>query len=222
MIVRSIKRSAGAFQGITKEEIANAVTHGVGAVLSAVGMLVLTIRSLATGDVMHTVGVSVYGASLVALYTSSSLHHAFTSKRLKNVFLWLDHSFIYALVAGTYTPFMLTVMKGTTGTVMLCTVWALGILGMLSKTVARFRSNMVSIPFYLVMGWLIVLVMEPFSRSIDTTGLVLLVAGGLSYSLGVIFFLLKVAYAHAIWHVFVLAGSALHYACVLLYANPQG
>lgn len=209
------------FRTLSREEIANALTHGVGAVLSLVGLCVLTYRSLWYQDVGHTVAVCVYGISLLSVYTSSTLHHAVTSRRMKHIYLLADHSCIYLLIAGTYTPFMLTVLKGATGVTVLCTVWALGITGIVSKTALRIRSDVVSIPFYLAMGWLIVFAIRPFASLIDVNGLLLLLAGGLCYSVGIFFFLARFMYGHAIWHVFVLAGSALHYFSVLFYATPH-
>ncbi len=147
--------------------------------------------------------------------------YAARDPRVKARLKVFDHCAIYLLIAGTYTPFMLTVLKGATGMAMLCAVWSLGALGIVSKTVLKLRSDTVSIPFYLLMGWMGVAVIEPFSRLIDGRGLVLLVAGGLCYSVGIVFFLGRFAYAHAVWHGFVLAGSALHYVCVLLYATPS-
>jgi hemolysin III len=207
--------------GIDAEELVNALSHGVGAVLALAGLVVLLWQSVSYADAAHTAAVSVYGVSLVAVFAASTLYHATTSERLKPVFLWLDHSCIYALIAGTYTPFMLTVLRGWLGTAVLCTVWGLGILGVLSKTVLKIRSDLVSIPFYLGMGWLIVVVIEPFTRLMETEGVLLLLAGGLCFSLGVVFFLLRLAYAHAAWHVMVLAGAVLHYCAVLLYARPN-
>lgn len=212
--------------GISRAEVANAISHGLAVPVGVVGAIILSLRSLRFEDVGHTVAVSVYGASLVAVLTASTLYHGTASRRqrLKNAFLWLDHSCIYALIAGTYTPFMLSVMKGATGTIMLCTVWGLAALGVLSKTALRIgaiRGDAVSIPIYLGMGWLIVLVINPFVQLMETGGVILLLAGGLCYSFGVIFFLLRSVYAHFLWHVMVLAGSGLHYFSVLIYATPR-
>lgn len=209
------------FRTLSREELANSLTHGVGIVLSLMGLCVLTYRSLRFNDVWHTVAVCVYGLSLLSVYTSSTLHHAVTSHRLKHFYLMADHSCIYLLIAGTYTPFMLTVLKGATGITVLCAVWGLGIAGIISKTALRIRSDLVSIPFYLLMGWLIVFVIRPFASIIDVNGLLLLLAGGLCYSFGIVFFLARFTYGHAVWHVCVLAGSALHYFSVLFYATPS-
>ena len=202
------------------EEVANVLTHGAGALLALAGLAVLLARARWYHDAAHTVAVGVYGASLVAVFVASTLHHAATTPRLKQFTLWLDHACIYALFAGTYTPFMLTVLKGATGLAMLATVWALAALGVVAKTVLRIRSEAVSLPFYLAMGWLIVVVLEPFAQRVHPAGLALLAAGGLCYSVGVGFFLWRRPYAHVIWHVCVLAGGALHYAAVLGYATP--
>jgi hemolysin III len=201
--------------------VANVLTHGAGALLSLVGLAVLVARSLGYRDPAHTAAVGVYGASLVAVFAASTLHHAVTAPRLKRLTLWLDHAGISALIAGTYTPFMLTVLRGATGLAMLGAVWALAAVGVVAKTALRIRSEAVSLPFYLIMGWLIVVVLEPFARRVPPAGLGLLVAGGLCYSVGVGFFLWRRPYAHAVWHGCVLAGGALHYAAVLRYATPR-
>ena len=188
--------------------------------LSIAGLFVLLYRSLWQDSVAYTIGAGVYGVSMISVYTSSTLYHVTAARRLKNIFLWLDHSCVYALIAGTYTPFMLSVLRGTVGTAVLCAVWGLAVLGIVSKTVLKLRSDLISLPFYLLMGWMIVLVIRPFASGIGMDGLVLLMAGGLCYSLGIIFFCSKFSYAHAVWHMLVLTGSALHYAGVLLYATP--
>lgn len=206
--------------GISRDELANALTHGIGALLSVVGLAVLAYRSVWSGDLVGTIGVSVYGLSAVSVFTSSTLYHVATLRRLKSVFLWLDHSCGYALIAGTYTPFMLSVLRGSTGIAMLCAIWSLAIAGILAKTVRKLRSDLISLPFYLAMGWLILVVLRPFASQIAPSGLVLLLAGGLCFSAGLVFFVLRWTYAHAVWHVFVLAGAALHYVSVLFYAQP--
>ena len=212
--------------GISRADVANAISHGLAVPVGIAGTIILMVRSLRHGDVAHTIAVTVYGASLVAVLTASALYHGTTLRRqrLRNAFLWLDHSCIYALIAGTYTPFMLTVMKGATGTIMLITVWSLAVLGVLSKTALRIsalRADAVSIPIYLGMGWLIVLAINPFLEVMEPGGLLLLLAGGLCYSVGLIFFVLRRVYAHFLWHMMVLAGGGFHYASVFLYATPR-
>ena len=209
-----------AWRGIGREEVVNSVTHGLGVPLSLFGLVVLLWQSLHYADMGHTVAVVVYGVTLVGVYASSTLYHGAWSPRVKGVLLTIDHSCVYALIAGTYTPFMLTVMKGATGTAMLCAVWGLGAVGVLAKTALKVHTAAFSIPLFVVMGWLAVVAIKPLAMALGTGGLVLLVSGGLCYTVGIVFFLLRAAYAHAAWHVLVLAGSVLHYASVLLYARP--
>ena len=211
---------------VTREELANSITHAIGVVLSLVGLSVLAVQSSVHNNALHTLSVSVYGVSLLSVYVSSTFHHVVTSARLKRISLTFDHACIYLLIAGTYTPFMVTTLKGSTGATLLGVVWSLGLAGILWKTLFRIHSSLrhelVSIGFYLAMGWLVLFVLEPFTAQIAPAGLVLLLAGGLCYSIGLIFFMIgRVAYAHAVWHVFVLTGSALHYFSVLWYATPR-
>jgi hemolysin III len=211
---------------VSREELANSITHAIGVVLSLVGLSVLAVQSSVHNNALHTISVSVYGVSLLSVYVSSTFHHIVTSARLKRISLTFDHACIYLLIAGTYTPFMVTTLKGSTGATLLGVVWTLGLAGILWKTLFRIHSSLrhelVSIGFYLAMGWLVLFVLEPFTAQIAPAGLVLLLAGGLCYSIGLIFFMIgRVAYAHAVWHVFVLTGSALHYFSVLWYATPR-
>jgi hemolysin III len=209
---------------ISPQERANSLTHALGLVLSLFGVGLLAGQSLWHNSVPYTLSVSVYGVSLVSVYTSSTLHHVATSERLKRAFMVLDHSCIYLLIAGTYTPFMVTVLRGAQGLAMLGAVWTLGVAGIVWKSLFRVRTRLgegTSIAFYVAMGWLIVLLIKPFASTIHVNGLLLLLAGGLCYSLGLIFFLwTRLTYGHAIWHLCVLAGSALHFLSVLLYAIP--
>jgi hemolysin III len=211
------------FRAPPREEAANALLHGAGALLSLAGGAVLVARSRAYRDAAHTAAVGVSGASLVGVFAASTLYHAVTAPRLKPVTRWLDQACIYAAIAGTYTPFMLTALKGATGLAVLSAVWALAAVGIVAKALRRLRSDAVSLPLYLLMGWLIVAVLPPLARHFPPAGLGLLVAGGLCSSLGVGFFRWRRPYAHAVWHGCVLAGGALHsaaYAAVLRYATP--
>jgi len=213
------------FAKISPQERANSLTHAVGLVLSLLGMGLLAGQSLWHNSVPYTVSVSIYGLSLISVYASSTLHHVATSERLKKLFLVFDHSCIYLLIAGTYTPFMVTVLRGAQGMAILGAVWTLGIAGVIWKSAFRVRSRFgegASIAFYVAMGWLIVLAIKPFATTIHINGLLLLLAGGLCYSLGIVFFLwTRLAYSHAVWHLCVLAGSSLHFLSVLLYATPR-
>ena len=213
-------------RSVSREELANSITHGFGVLLSLVGLPILAAHSWVHSNGAHTVSVLVYGLSLLSLYASSTLHHLATHARLKRITLRLDHACIYLLIAGTYTPFMVNILKGTEGAVVLAAVWTLGLAGIAWKVLFRtpnsLRHELVSIGFYLLMGWLVLPVLQPFAASIALPGLLLLLSGGLCYSFGIVFFLVgRVAYAHAVWHVFVLTGSVLHYLSVLLYAVPS-
>ncbi len=217
----------GAERGRDREELANALTHGAGVLLSLVGAVVLAYRAAWHGSAAHSAAVGVYGASLVGAFAASTLYHAASATgatrtpRLKNALLWLDHSCIYALIAGTYTPFLVSVLKGAAGTALLWGVWGLAAAGVVAGALPGFRSGLVSVALCLLMGWMVVVVLQPLAAELGPGGTALLVAGGLSYSLGVAFYLVGRAYFHAVWHGFVLAGGALHYACVLLYAVPR-
>jgi hemolysin III len=221
-----MRRPADLLRTVSREELANSVTHGVGILFSLAGLPVLAAQAWMHNNAVHTLAVLVFGLSLLSVYLSSTLHHLATAARLKRIALRLDHACIYLLIAGTYTPFMVTVLKGTAGTVVLGAVWTLGLAGVLWKTLfqtpTNWRQEAISVAFYLLMGWLVVFVLQPLAAGIALPGLLLLVAGGVCYSLGVVFFLVgNVAYAHAVWHLFVLTGSVLHYFSVLLYAVPR-
>jgi hemolysin III len=204
--------------------LANTLTHGAGVLLSVAGGALLAYRAASYASLTQTIAVCVYSVSLVAVFAASTLYHATSAAaapRLKNALLWLDHSCIYGLIAGTYTPFMVGVLRGAAGAAVLCAVWGLAVAGVVAKTLLKVRSDLISIPFYLAMGWMIVVVIRPFANALGAEGMTLLLAGGLCYSLGIVFFLGKLAYFHTVWHGLVLSGAALHYVCVLFYATPS-
>ncbi len=197
------------------EEIANSVTHGLGAVLSIVGLVALIVLASRAGDARHIVSATVFGAALVLLYLSSTLYHALTAPRAKRVFKTLDHAVIYLLIAGTYTPFTLLVLRGRTGWMLFALVWALAIGGVVLEALWLDRSRLLSVLLYVAMGWVVVFFARPLSAALPGAVLGALVIGGVTYTLGTIFYSLKrVPYMHAVWHVFVLAGSAFHFAAV--------
>lgn len=201
------------------DEIANSVTHGLGLVLSLVGMPMLIIASLQRGDVMNVIGASVFGGSLVALYAASTLYHAVPTPRAKHVFRILDHVAIFLLIAGTYTPFTLGVLRGAWGWSLFGIVWTLAAVGILFKVLLGTRFPKASTTFYVAMGWLIVVAIRPLMLALPSAGFWLLAAGGLLYTVGVVFYLAdRRRYMHAVWHVFVMAGSACHFVAVLRYA----
>jgi len=203
------------------EEIAHVLTHGLGLLLSLGGLVVLVVTASLRGDAWHVAGCAVFGATLVLLYAASTLYHGISSPRAKRVLRQLDHSAVYLLIAGTYTPFTLVNLRGSWGWTLLALVWSFAILGIALQVAIPRRARRVSVPLYLAMGWLIVIALEPLVRSVHPGGLVLLVLGGLAYTLGVVFYVWRrLPYNHAVWHVFVLIGSICHFSCVLGYVIP--
>ena len=200
------------------EEIANSVTHGVGLAASLVAAPFLIVFA-ARRDAWQVVGSSVFAGTLVALYAASTLYHSLPPSRAKRVFRVLDHGAIYLLIAGTYTPFTLGVLRGPWGWTLLGVVWGLAVLGVVFKSVRGFRHPRLSTAVYLFMGWLAVVAIKPMFANMSISGLMWLLAGGLSYTGGVVFFALDhKRYVHAVWHVFVLGGSTCHFVAVLLYS----
>ncbi|WP_309671117.1 hemolysin III family protein [Gemmatimonas sp.] len=205
-----------------REELANAVTHGVGLVLSLIGMPILILAAMNRGERATVVGASVFGATLIALYAASTLYHAIPHPTLKQKLRVVDHAAIYLLIAGTYTPFTLGVLRGTWGWTLFGIVWTLAALGVLFKVV--FGSGAMaklSTVIYVAMGWVIIIAIKPLMASMAHAGLMLLVAGGLCYTGGVIFYVdRRRAWTHPVWHLFVMGGSICHYFAVLWYAAP--
>jgi hemolysin III len=205
-----------------REEIIHSLTHGLGFVLSVAGLVALVVAASLHGNVWHIVGCSVFGLTLVLCYAASTLYHSARSFPARRVFQRLDHAAIFLLIAGTYTPFMLTNLRGDRGWVLLGIVWGLALLGITLEAVVPRRSRRRSVAIHLLMGWLIVFAIEPLARSVHPMGIVLLVLGGLAYSVGVFFYAWeKLPYNHAVWHLFVLAGSAFHFSCVYAYVIPS-
>lgn len=203
------------------EEIANAVTHGVGALLAISALVLLVVFSSIYGDPLYIVSFTIYGASLVILYTISTIYHSFPNGTAKNVFEILDHSSIYLLIAGTYTPFTLITLKGTLGWTIFGVVWGMAALGVLFKVFFVKRFVVLSTLMYVVMGWLVVFAMKPLAAALPKNGIIFLVIGGVLYTLGTIFYIRrKMKYHHALWHLFVLGGSAFHFFAVLFYVLP--
>lgn len=203
------------------EEIANAITHGIGALLSIAGLVILIVFSSIKGNAWHIVSFTIFGTCLVLLYTASTLYHSLQSVRAKKVFRIMDHSAIFLLIAGTYTPFTLTLLRGGWGWSLFGIVWGLGLAGIVFKLFFVNRFNVLSTIIYLLMGWMIVIAGKPLIENVPTPGLYYLIAGGAAYSLGTIFYLWeKLPFHHAIWHLFVLGGSICHFFAVLLYILP--
>jgi hemolysin III len=201
------------------EEIANSVSHGVAllAAIVAVPFLIAAARHLGIANV---VGASVFAATMVLLYLTSTLYHALPAGRAKRVFMKLDHGAIYVFIAGSYTPFALGALGGPWGWTLFGLVWTLALLGVTLKAFDRLSHPWLSTGLYLVMGWLVLIAAVPLVERVALPGVALLVAGGLAYTAGVVFFALdsRLRYAHAVWHGFVVAGTACHFFAVLGYA----
>jgi hemolysin III len=204
------------------EEIAHAVTHGIGAVLSIAGLAVLVAFSTRYGNAWHITSSSIYGATLILCYTASTLYHSIPHPRAKRILRQIDHATIFLLIAGTYTPFALVSLRESWGWWLFGTVWGIAIVGMIFELFTEQRYQKVSLAIYLGFGWLALAAIKPMLEAIGLEGLTLLVIGGLFYSLGVIFYAWeRLAYHHAVWHLFVLAGSIFHFFAVLFYVLPD-
>lgn len=209
-------------QVLTVEELANTITHGFGLVLSIAGFIALVIFAGFRGDPMLIFGCMVYGLSLVVLYTASTLYHGTTSPELKKTLQILDHCCIYLLIAGSYTPFGLVIANASFGIGLLAGIWAFAFVGILLKVFIRDRFPAICVASYVIMGWLGVLAIRPLFEVLGIMPVALAIAGGLAYTLGVVFFPWRsIRHHHAIFHVFVLAGSMFHYAAVVLYVVPH-
>ncbi|OEH93136.1 PAQR family membrane homeostasis protein TrhA [Bacillus solimangrovi] len=203
------------------EEIANAITHGIGTLLSIAALVLLVVFSALNGTAWHIVTFSIYGATMLILYLSSTMLHSFPKGKAKSFFEICDHASIYLFIAGTYTPITLIVIQGSLGWVLFGTVWALAIGGVVFKVFFVKKFNTISTLLYIVMGWLVVFGFNKLLTTLPPMGIVFLVIGGVLYTLGTIFYLWRAfPYHHAVWHLFVLAGSIFHFFAVLLYVLP--
>lgn len=201
------------------EEVANSVSHGLGLLLALVAAPILVMVAYQRGDASGIVGASVFASTMVLLYLTSTLYHALPVCRAKRVFQILDHSAIYFLIAGTYTPFTLGVLRGTWGWILFGIVWSLAVVGTLLKVVGGIRYMKVSTWIYLAMGWVILIAADTAWTLIPKWGLFWLFAGGVAYTAGVAFFMKeRLRYFHFVWHLFVIAGTACHFVAVLWYA----
>jgi len=202
------------------EEIANSISHGLGLIAALIGTPFLIIQAARRGDAGFIVGASVFAVTMVLLYLASTLYHALPAGSAKRVFRVIEHSAIFLLIAGTYTPFTLGVLKGPWGWTLFGLVWALAAAGVAMKAFSRLAHPIVSTSLYLLMGWLVVIAANPLYERVPASGLFWLVAGGLAYTIGVAFFATdtRLRYGHFIWHVFVMAGTSCHFFAVLWYA----
>jgi len=204
------------------EEVAHALTHGAGAIAAIVGLVLMLVWASTYGDTFHVVSAAIYGGSLILLYSASTLYHAFPWPRIKAFFQHLDHAAIYVLIAGTYTPFALVNLRGAWGWTLLAVVWSIAIFGVVIELALKERKKWLSLSLYLGLGWMAILVIKPMLDNVAAGGLWFLLGGGLAYTFGVIFYVWKsLPFHHAIWHLFVLAGSVLHFLSVFYYVLPQ-
>ncbi len=203
------------------EELANTLTHGFGLLLSLVGFVVLVVLAALRGDPLVIFSCVVYASSLVILYAASTIYHSTTSPDLKKFLQIVDHCCIYLLIAGTYTPFGLVISGSPVGRALLAGIWAFALVGIALKIIFGNKYPAIGVASYVIMGWLGVFAVQPLLESVGTMPVALAIAGGLAYTVGVIFFPWKsIRHHHAIFHVFVLAGSILHYAAIVLYLVP--
>lgn len=202
------------------EEIANSISHGIGLVAALVGTPFLVMHAARHGDAGFIVGASVFSATTIFLYLASTLYHALPMGKAKGIFRIIEHSAIFLLIAGTYTPFTLGVLRGAWGWTLFWVVWGLAVAGVALKAFDKASHPILSTSLYLLMGWVVVIAADPLFARVPTAGLLWLLAGGLSYTAGVAFFATdsRLQYGHLIWHLFVMAGTACHYFAVLWYA----
>lgn len=202
------------------EEFANSISHGLGLVAALVGSPFLIMQAARHGDAGFIVGTSVFSATMILLYLASALYHALPMGKAKRVFRIIEHSAIYLLIAGTYTPFTLGVLRGAWGWTLFGIVWGLALAGVALKAFDKASHPMLSVGLYLVLGWVVVIAVDPLYARVPIAGLLWLLAGGMSYTAGVAFFATdsRLRYGHMIWHLFVIAGTTCHYFAVLWYA----
>lgn len=199
------------------EEIFNSVSHGIGTVLAVGGTVVLIIMSAILSDAWSVVSSCIYGASLILLYVMSTLYHAISNNKVKSFFRIMDHDTIFFLIAGTYTPYTLVSLHGTVGWILFGIVWGAAILGIVLNSIDLERFKKFSLVCYVMMGWVIIFAIKPMINSLSSLSLVFLLIGGIFYTVGIIFYVIKsVKYFHSIWHLFTIAGSIFHYFSILI------
>ena len=198
------------------EEIFNSVSHGVGTLLEIGGMVVLIVFSAIYADAWAVVSASIYGATLTILYAMSTLYHSLTNNKAKKFFRIMDHNSIFLLIAGTYTPFTLVALRGGLGWTLFGIVWGATVLGVIFNSINLEKYKKISLVCYIAMGWVIIMAIKPMIAALPIVSLIFLVLGGICYTGGVVFYAIKkIRYFHSVWHLFVLAGSILHYFSVL-------
>ncbi|MCP4424838.1 MAG: hemolysin III family protein [Chloroflexi bacterium] len=210
------------FKFTLKEEVWNGITHGIGTALAIAGLTVLVSLAAINGDSWRVVSFSIYGSTLVLLYLASTLYHSIQIPKVKRVLQVLDHAAIYLLIAGSYTPFLLVNMRGQLGWTLFGVVWGLALLGIALRTIFVGQFEKLAVAGYVLMGWLMVVGFKEMQLTIPSGGVALILAGGITYTVGVVFFAWrKLPYNHAIWHLFVLGGSVCHFLAILFYVLPM-
>lgn len=206
-----------------REEIANSITHGIGAGLSLVGLVVLVVIAWSQGDIWRIVSFSIYGSSLLLLYLASTLYHSLQQPRVKHILRKFDHASIYILIAGTYTPYLLVSLRGSVGWTYFALVWGMAAAGIVWKMFFLGKLEVIATLIYILMGWMCLFAFEHMIAALPPLGLIMLIAGGVIYTLGVIFYAWhKLPYNHAIWHLFVLAGSICHFVSIATLIPANG
>ena len=202
------------------EELVNSISHGIGALLSIAALVLCVVTSAVHGNAIAVVASSIYGSTLIILYTMSTLYHSFKVNNAKRVFRIIDHCCIFLLISGTYTIYTLVVLGGTIGWIMFGIVWGATILGIIMNSIDINRFKKISMILYLAMGWVVIFAFKPLVEKMDLNGIVLLVAGGIAYTAGAIFYGIgkKKKFMHSVFHVFILLGSILHFFSIILYA----
>jgi len=202
-----------------EQEMANCISHGLGLLLALAMVPVLVLSAMRIGSITFTIGASVFGGTVVLLYLASTLYHSVTHERAKHFFRLFDHSSIFLLIAGTYTPFALGVLRGPWGWTLLTIVWVLAVIGIATKAVVGLSHPWISMTLYLLMGWLAVVALKPILLHVPLPGILLILAGGIAYTGGLAFFAApRLRYGHFIWHLYVIAGTTCHFFAVLWYA----
>ena len=207
-------------RSISFEEAANSISHGFGLLLAIAFVTVLLSSAIRISGFRFLIGSSVFGGTMVLVYLASTLYHSLTHKRAKHFFRLLDHSAVFLLIAGTYTPFALGILRGAWGWTLLTIIWSLAAIGITMKVIVGTRYSWISIVLYLVMGWLAVVAVKPILQLVPLPGILWILAGGIAYTSGLAFFAApRLRYGHFIWHLFVIVGTTCHFFAVLWYAS---
>lgn len=218
MVEYALENASIASMNMAYQEKANTVTHGIGTILSIVGLTILLFLAITKGNIWQIISFSIYGTSLILLYLSSTIYHGLPDTNIKRIFQKFDHSAIYLLIAGSYTPITLICLRGSWGWTLFGLVWGIALIGILMKAFFFQKTQVISVILYVVMGLLILMAIKPLLMAVPINMFLWIIVGGLFYLIGMFFFLApKIRYHHVIWHIFVLGGSISHFLAVLLY-----